>query len=363
MKNKFKTLVILLLLHNVLFAQQKKTFESYKCKIDSLVKLNLKYELPNFNILLNTGYDWQIVEYTKKYQFDTVATTRDYAAILIKTLGKASANKDFRKFAVNSLLEGFFLSEYSSPFGFNRSDFNAEAKQKIVTLITRPKTDLEIEIFLTSAWNTNKRNNEEYMDGLIKIELKKSNRSYNEIFDSLKNDYFINWKIDFTNQKIPSLYKAIGWLEMKDQIPFLEAQLQDSTVINYPDKEIVYWITASLIRMGQIEYYSDRFKNDDYLSWFLMQQEGYARSLQNLYSDKSILCTSPDIEMKEYLNALDKMQRELLNYPKKFWIEIDPMFWCGRDPLIDKPKGFLEKVRKWAKKHEGKYEISPDCYF
>jgi len=362
---KIAILTICILMFAQLYSQNDRELILSYATTDSIINGSINEYRDDF--YKNNKYDYQIIEYSKKYLFDTCLVKRVHANSIIQELGWLSKNKRTRQLVVNILLDIYYVKGVDGPFNFKRSDFNIEAKKKIISILKEPKPKIVIDLFLHDEKNEFIRQKSKRIENDAKKIVKKTGQNYIEVYDSIfKSElqtYLKQMENQFINRTSSSLYLAIGWLEMRDQIPFLESQLKDSIIrskSNYDDIRIR--IKASLVRMGLHQYYDDDLKGGVITGWYLRHQEAYKNNIKELFIDKQVMCLSDGSVMPKCLYSIYYLQTEIVNFPKKLWLVGDLDSWCFSNPLMNKPKGYLEEVRKWAKENEGKYKFNPECY-
>lgn len=359
-------LTICFLMYAQLYSQNDRELILLYATTDSIINEPIiEYSLDFFK---NNKHAYQVIDYTKKYLFDTSLVKREHASFIIDEMGRFSDNPKTRQLAVNILLCAYYINGFDSPFRFKRSDFNIEAKKKIISILNEPKPKQIIDLFLHDEKNEFIRQKSKRIENDAKKIIKKTGQNYTEVYDSIfkseLQSYLKQMENQFINRTSSSLYLAIGWLEMRDQIPFLESQLKDSIIrskSNYDDIRVR--IKASLVRMGLHQYYDDDLKGGVISGWYLRHQEAYKNSIKELYSDEQydgygggggesavVLVAS---------NAIELMQISLTNFPKKYWLDMNDE---GLIKKKIKTKEYLQEVRKWAKENEGKYKFNPECY-
>lgn len=250
-------------------------------------------------------------------------------------------------------MDRVYAYQFEGYYGWQKDDFDLQAKNHLIRLLRKQYTPEEIERFIQI--DTKFSLNSEYLEEQIQrvIQINKHPEQYIQIKDSIiayhqdkSREYFFKrgYSID-----LPIL---IGWLDMRETIPLLDSLAKQNDVSS----------KLALARMGHKEYYNffvtEAKKASLDIAFYLKSQELIALYGEDLYSNEEAMFLSgrsPDVgPIPIVYNVIINLQNYLDNFPRFFDRKIH--FGLPKE-VKDIPSRVVVEAQKWMKENRGHYKV------
>jgi len=346
------TIIVLSIIFSV---KSQEDCDQYIQTIDSLIKEDnlflyrrnqpsLDCELVLLNYTNNKGYLGDSIQFE-------IEEILDY-------LAESGIQKEIREQAINELFLRSYGFSIRANYHLNKSDFNQQARARLVTLLRKQYSREEEERYV-KHYTRYIFADTIFFAQLTYQELEK-NKSlhYENTRDSIIIDVLEKYKNQlYNNYEGYSIHLPLlmGWLDMKECVPLLDS-------IQNVDGDVSTMI--ALARLGDKQYqqfFMEQEKNDLFIAFYIGTQDLIAKYGEELYSDEKryFIMGPPDTneEIPIVYNVILELQEYIANFPQL--IEPKTRIWYQRD--IDAlPTGVLEEARRWMKENKGNYIISDD---
>ena len=348
-KTMRKIILIKLLLfsHMMIIAQVQ--CEQYIQTIDSLIKAKDFYI---YRQNLNSSEECQsyLLKYTQNrgYLGDTTAF---YIKEILIYLSKRGTSKIIKEEAVNELLMRDYCFDVGSIyFGFDRKNFNQQAKNRLTNLLLKQYTSEEVYRYVKN--DSRFMVDDKFIEDWAIHESERRNISIEEAKYSIMNTITKDSKDKLYNKKYSfNLPVLIGWLNIKECIPILEKSIQN------PNGNLS--VKIALARLGNKkyqQYFLDRETIDMNTAFYIGTQDLIAKYGEELYSEEKKYFMQPGKKIPIVYNVIISLQDNLLNFPKL----TDESYIYKQEQIDALPPNILEDARQWMKENKGKYVINPD---
>jgi len=301
MKTKL-TLILLLIISNI-YAQEKDSllWSSFQTELDKIIRIQTEnefiinetdykqYDKKEFiRLLLNTSIEQQGMDYiAQHYGKDSLVLVRKFVSSVIDEIATDSKNSLNRRKAINYLLD-YSLSPSISQFLL--TDFDNEAKQKIVRFFSRQYTEGEVNFYAVTQAKYDMIKSKEWYDYYIPNYIKEQKQkykkkvSYEEVWELFYQTNIAKYKENFVKfpvndyelHHLKYLILNVGLLNIQEAIPYLK-EYADSD--KYNDEMRMYAVCA--LAAMRVENYEDRA-----ITYFDVDMSGYTWLAEIINSQK-----------------------------------------------------------------------------
>ena len=352
MKTKF---ILLLLLINSNLIQAQKTdstlWSSFQTELEKIIRVQThnEFTINNedymhfsdkefWNLLLNTPIEQKGMDYiAQNYGRDSLVFIRNFARSVFETIAAHSADSLSRQKAINYILD---YALYPSISNYLLTDFNEEAKHKIIKLIRRQYSEEELNFFAVSESRRDTiRYNHIFQLSVQEYIQKQKQRneqeiSYQEasrmIFQSRVSDFKERLR-KFPDHDIELMYLRCiilnaGQLNIKEAIPYLKEYANSDKYDEETRKH-----AACALAMMHVEDYEDRvvsyfdidsYNLDTWLAKIINSQKVWYAYMGRLKSQKyDFYCPVAYSTMTMLSNVLKNFPTT--DRPSIEWVKLD----------------------------------------
>ena len=345
------------------------------------------------NLLLNTSIERKGMDYIiQRYGRDSLVLARKFASFVFDEIAHNSTDSLNRRTAINYLLDYSFNPSISQLL---LTDFEEEAKQKIVKIIRQQYTKEEINFYATTQakYDMNKCQDwydNYYIPNYIKEQKQRYKKkvSYEEVWEHLYQTKILEYRESFvkfpvTNDGMSYLRYIIlnaGLLNIQEAIPYLKEYANSEKY----DEEIRMYAVCALAAM-RVEDYEDRA-----VAYFDVDDTGYTWIAEMIHSQKVWYAYIRRLKSEKYQGkcpvaylTIRILGNTLKDFPKYLYDDDGTERWIESDdgtvflalkaiiaPLVPNECDMSTQVEKtpinpdhikvvvdWMEANKGKYEL------
>jgi len=274
---------------------------------------------------------------------------------ILRYLAKYGTEKETRESAINGLLQRNYRFNIGDNYSFDKSDFNQQARERLITLLRKQYTQEEEEQYIKYQTRYIFADTI-YFAQLTYLELEKNkNLNYENTRDSIIADVLEEYKNELYNDSARysiHLPLLMGWLGMKECIPLLDSIQNERGGMS---------TRIALARLGNKQYqqfFMEQEKIDLYTAFYIGTQDLIAKYGEELYSNEKRYFVMGPPDQNEQIpivySIILELQQNIANFPQLINTKV---IWTQKhiDAL---PAGVLEEARRWMKENKGNYIIS-----
>ena len=405
MKTKFLVLVVLVVSSIQAQTTENELWSSFQIELDKIIQIQTEnenmvhetdykqcYRNGFINLLLNTSIERKGLDYiAQRYGRDSLVLVREFASFVFDEIARSSKDSFCRRAAINYLLD------YSINPPINRlllTDFDEEAKQKIVKIIRQQYTEEEINFYAITQvrYNMKKLKNwydDYYIPDYLKEQKQKNKKkvSYEEIWEHLYQTKLLKEKENIVNfpvanadlRYLRNMILNAGLLNIREAIPCLKEYANSDALDDDTRMDAVCALAAMRVEDYEeraVAYFDVDTGGDTWLAEMINSQKIWYTYLRGLKSEKY------DGKCPVAYRIIDCLGDFLKDFPKtdrpwfEGWEELTdgmrvlipsktkPVPLVPDECRISTPGGrvpinpdHIKIVVDWMESHKGKYEL------